>query len=114
MLLRHDHHQTNRLDPAEWVYHVRRDDRTWLSRPEKVAGEPPANAPAFSPIIPDSWSFEDAASARSAALSHGALPGTFRIVPSPKKPGEWLARSSPEGIARFMNGKEEADPDGGR
>lgn len=92
---------TSRFDPAEWVYHVRRDDRTWLSRPEKVEGEAPANAPAFSAIIPDSWSFDDPVSAQRAAISHGAEPGTFRVIPAPRDPGAWLAKSSPEAMARL-------------
>jgi hypothetical protein len=100
MIARHHAGSRPRLDPAEWEYHVRRDDRTWLSRPERVEGEPPANAPAFSAIIADSWSFDDPSSAERAARSHGAEPGTFRVIPAPCDPGAWLAKSSPEAMAK--------------
>jgi hypothetical protein len=101
MLMRHHHAPTRRLDPNEWEYRVRMHDRTWLSRPERIEGEAVGNAPAFSRIIPDSWSFDDPESARRAALSHGAVEGTFDVIPAPRDPGAWLAKSSPAAMAKL-------------
>lgn len=77
-------------DPADWAYHVRRSDHTWLCRPAPVADAPPSNADTWSRRIPDCWSFDTEAEARAAAIAHGAAPDDFKIVPSPRRGGEWL------------------------
>lgn len=107
-----DIERVKRLDPAEWQYQVRLHDRTWLSRPERMEGEATGNAPAFSPIIGDCWSFEDAESAKRAAISHGADEESFTVIPSPRDPGAWLARSLPPAMAELAARlRADANPD---
>jgi len=78
------------LDPADWHYAVRRTDGGWLTRPAVEPGTPPGNMETWTRRLMDVWHFDSAADARAAAISHGADPDAFAVVPSPRRGGEWL------------------------
>lgn len=88
-------------DPTEWEFHVRLDDGSWLARPEHDPSEPPANAPPFTRRLGDTWSFDTARLAERAAESHGAETGTYKVIPAPRDPGAWLAKSRPPAMAEL-------------
>lgn len=77
-------------DPAAWHFAVRRADGTWLTRPTLDADAPAGNMETWTRRLCDVWHFDSAAEARAAAVSHGADPDGFKVLPSPRNGGDWL------------------------
>ena len=48
------------------------------------------NKPNWSVIIAETWRFYTNTEADKAAVSHGADRDQFRVIASPRKPGDWL------------------------
>lgn len=86
----HDIEPIRAYDPALWHFSVRRKDGKWLTRPIPTEGTLIGNRPDWSAIIPELWHFDSIEEAEKAALFYGAEKGQFRVIPTPRKPGDWL------------------------
>ena len=81
-------------DPRLWHFSVRRHDGKWLTRPEIGEGTLVGNKPNWSKVIAEGWKFDTQEEASRAAVYHGADRGQFRVIASPRKPGDWLKREN--------------------
>lgn len=86
----HDIEPGRSNDPALWHFSVRRKDGKWLTRPIPTEGTLVGNRPDWSAIIAEGWRFETFDEAEKAALFHGSEKEQFRVIASPRKPGDWL------------------------
>lgn len=77
-------------DPALWEFRVRRADGTWLARPAPQPDAAPSNMDTWTRRIPDGWSFDSAADAEKAAVAHGVAVDDIKIIPAPRRAGDWL------------------------
>lgn len=86
----HDFELQRFCDPTLWHFCVRRNDGKWLTRPQLTEGTLVGNKPNWSAIIAEGWKFDTQDEASKAAVSHGAGREQFRVIASPRKPGDWL------------------------